>query len=366
MQVATPRADPGLRFLCDALAHDGAAERDRRIAAFCAATPDWPRLVWQAGCYGVTPALHGRLARRGLLRLLPGELADYLAGAAALNRERNGRLLRELAEVAGRLNALGLRPLAMKGAANLLAGLYPDPGERHLLDLDLLLPAGSLPLAFEALRAAGWRQVGPAGMTEHHLPALLGPGHIAPLELHGEPLDLPWRKLLAAGELLASAEPLAHGGATLLLPPPRLRLAQALAHGALADRALALGRLPLRDLDDVAQLAALPGAWDAADLARRFTAVRQAPALAAMARGARLLLGAPLPADDAAGTALLDRALRLSAQPRRALLRERLGGPWLLLLRSLGHAALRRRLLRRLADPRWYARRWRVLRRGPL
>jgi len=362
------RAAPAFRFLCDALARDGGVDRRSRLLAFIAGAPDWPALVWLAGQQGVTPALAPALERWGLLRDLPADLRDYLLAMADLNRARNRALLAELEQVARVLNAAGLQPLALKGAANLLAGLHDDPAERLLVDLDLLLPPARLAEGVAALRAAGWQQVGAAEMTQHHAPALHRHGCLATVELHGQPLDLPWQPLLGAAELLATASPCRLGAAQLLLPSPPLRLVHALAHGALADRALALRRLPLRDLDDAARLAARAEVWERAELARRFGAVGQGAALAAMIAALDDLLGRAvrlpaLPGDWVRdGERLLRRALKASRATRRAALGARLRRPWLLLGRSLGRSELRRRLLRMLLRPDWYRRQWRSLR----
>ena len=362
------RVAPAFRFLCDALARDGNAARRARLEAFIAAAPDWPALVWLAGEQSITPALAPALQRWGLLRALPADLRDYLLATAAMNRARNRQLLAELEQVAGVLNAAGLRPLALKGAANLLAGLHEDPAERLLVDLDLLLPPDRLEAGVAALRAAGWQAVGAVEMTLHHAPALHRHGHLATVELHGQPLDLPWQPLLGAAELLATARPCRLGAAWLLLPSPSLRLAHALAHGALADRSLALRRLRLRDLDDAARLAAGMDVAAAADLARRFAAVRQGPALVAMVGALETLLGCRVGRSELPGTwarggeRLLARALQATRAPRRAVLSARLRRPWLLLGRSLARSELRRRLLRMLLRPDWYRRQWRGLR----
>lgn len=367
MSAAPDAAAPTLRFLCDALARDGGEQRRARLAGFIAAAPDWPALVHLAGEQKVTPALASALTRWGLLARLPADLRDYLTAAAALNRARNRALLAELEEVAQTLNTAGLVPLAMKGAANLLAGLYDDPAERLLVDLDLLLPAADLAAGVAALRAAGWQQVGPAEMTLHHAPALHRAGCLATVELHRDPLDQPWQALLGGREMLAAAAPRHLGTARLLLPAAGHRLAQALAHGALADRSLALGRLALRDLDDAARLAAAP-AVAAAALERRFAAVGQPAALAAMAAALDELLGCALPlptlplAARRRGARWFRRTLTASRRPLRAALRARITRPWLLLRRSLAEPALRRRLLRMLARPAWYRRQWNSLR----
>ncbi len=352
---------PAFRWLCDALARDGRPERRDRLAAFIAGAPDWPALVQLAGHQMVTPALAPALARHGLLDRLPAELGDYLTAAAALNRARNATLRNELLDIARRLNAIGLTPLPLKGAANLLAGLYDDPAERLLLDLDLLVPSARLAEASATLRAAGWRTLGPA--TAHHAAPLGRPGDAAALELHAQPLDLPWQALLPADEMLSTAAPCTLEGVQLALPGAPQRLLHALAHGALGDHGMALGRLNLRDLDDATRLAALPGCLAAATPARRFAALGQSAALGFVAGAARDLLGAELPVPTA-GRRALRRALRLTAQPRRAALRGRVLRPWLLLRRALGHRDLRRRLLRSLTQTDWYRRQWRALRRG--
>jgi hypothetical protein len=78
-----------------------------------------------------------------------------LAAAYTETCARNLATLAELASVARRFEAAGIRAGLLKGAA-LLHTVYDDPGTRPMYDIDLLVPEDDAPRADAALRAAGY------------------------------------------------------------------------------------------------------------------------------------------------------------------------------------------------------------------
>ncbi len=95
----------------------------------------------------------------------------------------------ELRECARLLEAAGAAPIALKGAW-LGAHAYPAPALRPMRDIDLLVPQDQVLAAYSALKAAGYRDYGPAEMSleqavrlDKHLPPLIAP-HGTVVELH--------------------------------------------------------------------------------------------------------------------------------------------------------------------------------------
>jgi hypothetical protein len=84
-------------------------------------------------------------------------------------------------------------PLLLKGAA-LVETVYPDPAQREMLDLDILVPAERIAHATRALAPLGYRPIaatdepGTASTQlvpdQHHGPALVGEEHLLAVELH--------------------------------------------------------------------------------------------------------------------------------------------------------------------------------------
>src|SRR5688572_31561900 len=110
----------------------------------------WGRLLDLANVTRVSPALHWRLAQRGLLAHIVDEAREYLAGVAELNELRNDKHLDQLAAVGRLLNGAGIRPILLKGAASVVSGLYPIAGARHMADIDVLVPPAGLDHALRA------------------------------------------------------------------------------------------------------------------------------------------------------------------------------------------------------------------------
>ena len=103
------------------------------------------------------------------------QAAHREAALAALARKA------ELGECVALLEQAGLQVLALKGAW-LAHYAYPDPAQRPMYDIDLLLDPDTVIAGWELLKQAGFVQAYPAEMSltdlirfEKHLPALVGP-----------------------------------------------------------------------------------------------------------------------------------------------------------------------------------------------
>lgn len=259
---------------------------------------DWLLVVEAASHHLVTPALAWALAGE---EDLPEELRDYLAATLSLNEDRNRRILESAEAVLTALNAAGIVPVAVKGAATLIEGLYPAPGIRILSDIDLLVAPDALMPAFAALDAAGFKPTKPLHSgrwfveRHHHLPMQIHPGHIAGVEVHRDLLPTRYRHILPAARVLARAEPRTFRGLSLRVPHPADRVAHNIAHSQLSDGGH--GGVPsLRQLLDLTVLRSRLGPghdWDEVDAA--FRSARQAHVLRDTFGYAQLLLGQPSP-----------------------------------------------------------------------
>jgi hypothetical protein len=132
-------------------------ERRAELSAAIGDGLPWPELLQRAGAQLVTPSLAGALADAGLLGRLPEEVRGYLQTVRDLNRTRNAALYGELVRVAAALNAAGIEPQLLKGAAALLPGQYAGAGDRVIGDLDLRIPGGRYADAAEAVHGLGYQ-----------------------------------------------------------------------------------------------------------------------------------------------------------------------------------------------------------------
>ena len=137
------------------------------------------------------PAIYLKFARNGLLSYIPEDLGDHLARIYKLNKERNEKILEQIASINTLLNHHGISPIYLKGAGHLLDNVYDDAGERFMFDIDFIV-AGELYL-FTAglLEKDGYVPQNPYNpdnrFITHHYPRLIKPHAIAGIEIHWMP-----------------------------------------------------------------------------------------------------------------------------------------------------------------------------------
>lgn len=280
----------------------------------CTAPPardagEWRQLYGFATAHLVAPTLYAVMAARQRLDWLPEEVREALAVLHQLNAEHNERLRALLLETTARLNAVGMRPIALKGAIALLSEADPlaDPlaAARMLGDLDLWVGEADLPAAIQALRAGGYRL--PDNLhpniwslpPSHHAPPLLHPSGSGYVELHRHALSarVP-AGALTAEHLTGTARWLEWRGVRLGVPDLARRLIHNALHHQISDQALASDRRSLRQLFEFARWCAQPEAatldWDG--LLRDLDAVGMGEALRVQLLASQHLFGQPLPA----------------------------------------------------------------------
>ena len=147
---------------------------------------DWAKLQAMADQHRLKPLLYAQLGSSPALP--PAIRAEWqdkhrvAALQAMLTRH-------ELTECAQLLEATGLAPIALKGAW-LARHAYPDPAQRPMRDIDLLVPRGGVLEGYAALLAADYTELEPPEMAlaevvrlDKHMPALLAPRGTV-VELH--------------------------------------------------------------------------------------------------------------------------------------------------------------------------------------
>lgn len=318
------------------------AELERLRDAAGEGTIDWVAVATCANRHSLAPALHSALVRHGFSDLIPEQFRAYLEEIHRLNRARNAALLDQLFEVIALLNRAGIEPVILKGGAALLTGLYPDPGDRLMCDLDLLVGGKDLDTAVEALEAAGYRvPAGKAGQVAagHYLEAkhaapLCHPAAPAAVELHRRLLDHPLPGLEAETVLpLALPAPGLPAGHRARLLEPTDALLYCLAHSELDHTH---HQREIIDLRQLVEFLTLAGRHRAQLDLERLRRLRQDPQFATVAGAwlelARTLGHADLLPDLPADAAILDHCARAAAtdpwRQRGKLLRFALADLW--------------------------------------
>ncbi len=296
------------RFLfvarCLAREEDGTEELRAELAR---ETLSWEEVVAFASEALLTPVLGHTLSEKGFFDSIEADLVHYFRAVLVLNRERNERLLRQVAAVAGELNRIGVEPVLLKGLANLVTGVYPHPGTRVIRDIDLLVPEERLMDCADALLHAGYQplEARPPGVPaiswfNCHYPALKHPAHGATVELHRQILPGHLPDLLPAAEILAAAYPAPVAEESVVhVPSLEHRAIHLVAHAQLKHANLLTGAIDLRALDDWVRMAAA-GTLDYVKVREHFSRHKLEASLDAFAHCAQRLLRAELPGGYAA------------------------------------------------------------------
>ena len=281
----------------------------------------WEELVSLSSRHLVTPALAWVIKDDPAL---PPDVRDYFVAIFELTAERNIAIQAALAETIATLNAAGIEPMLLKGAAGLAAALYPHPGTRIFGDIDLLIRADGVNEASATLAEIGFAptpQPQWVALAHHHLPIHVHPGRIAGVELHREVLPPGHRTLADAASFFAGARAIEIGGGSALLPSPTDWAAHIIAHGQIVDGGYARGVPQLRQLLDLIMLRARDESGiDWQQLERRFERAHAGAVLRDALGLAELLFGQPPPpglrTDPAAAAARLRTSLK---RPRTRL-----------------------------------------------
>lgn len=197
----------------------------------------WDRLIDDTAKSGILPALQHRAVQPQLSALIPEEVANLLGTIHALNTERNRIALAQAQELAAALNQIGVQPIALKGLAQILEGVYPSTGCRYLADIDVLVSAEQAPAALGIFRKLGYI-CSPVHSVE------LSVGHSYPPFRRTQSLEIDLHRtlglgicssLLPAADVIGSATVRNINGASILVPSPNHLVVHHIIHSQLHD-----------------------------------------------------------------------------------------------------------------------------------
>lgn len=130
---------------------------------------------------------------------LPEEVYNELKNIFTLNAERNRKILEQAVEINHLLTINNITPVFLKGVAHIMNGLYEDPAERIMGDIDLLVAKDQIIPAVEILVENGYKA--PVMMSDDlnhiykkHHPRLHKPDMPAYIEIHWDAVKPPYNK----------------------------------------------------------------------------------------------------------------------------------------------------------------------------
>lgn len=169
-------------------------EKDRKVIQMITQKEvDWVRFVTLASNQLVLPSVYLRFKRNNILQLLPEELSDHLRMVYELNKQRNTAILGQIDRINRLFATVGIVPIYLKGAGNLLDQLYEDVGERMMGDIDLLVSDAEFLEAANLLKGEGYdhflKFYEDNQSATKHFPRLVHPTEPADIEVHRLPVE---------------------------------------------------------------------------------------------------------------------------------------------------------------------------------
>jgi len=199
---------------------------------------NWERFVRAAAESAVLPALSGQNSlERTVICAVPEDVSAALILVNTLNAERNRTALVQAQQLAAAMNQVGIQPVALKGLANILAGIYPDLGARYLADIDLLVPPEDFPAAVAVLHNLSYSAY-PAHSIEfvigHSYPALTRADSLE-VDLHRTVGLGACASFLPATEVFRDSVPHNLDGASIRIPSPEHLVTHHIMHSQMHD-----------------------------------------------------------------------------------------------------------------------------------
>ncbi|MDK1375183.1 MULTISPECIES: nucleotidyltransferase family protein [unclassified Sinorhizobium] len=221
---------------------------------------DWDAVIGLANKSMTISSLAAAMGRYARPEDIPGEVRAYLAEIYRRNAQRNARLNSQLKEAVSCLNGIGIEPVAMKGAAILLAQRQSEIGARMLTDLDIFVRPADMPRAIGALQGIGYviREDAGAGSwpgnPKFRLPVVLArPQDAGSIDLQCRPKgpaafsDIEW--------VYRNGSRMTLDGAHVYVPSPFAQIVYLMLHDQFQDGDYWRGLVDVRHLLDIANIA---------------------------------------------------------------------------------------------------------------
>jgi len=221
------------------------------------ASLDWEAVASIAGGHSITQALYPALLEKKLIDSVPDDFLSYIKYLHELNCKRNKMMRKQLINAVLVINKLNIKPLLMKGSAQLFLDTFSNEGDRLLTDLDILVPSSEIKHVCDELIENGYEIYGEKEhfvYSHHHYPPLIKQGECAMVELHRDlmfykqqhvfPTEYAWTK--AVDITLPNM-----AKAKVLIPT--YRVFHSFLHSCVVDKLSQIGQIEIRQLHELAR-----------------------------------------------------------------------------------------------------------------
>lgn len=201
----------------------------------------------------VLPSIYKKLKSHKLLGTFPSEFAAHLEDIYSRNQQRNYDIIQQAKEISLTLKQEGIIPVYLKGAAHLLDGLYSDPGERLMGDIDFLVTKNNYLTTARLLIDKGYkpppRFYGDVSLLKHY-PRLFRKDVPADLEIHQVPVNLKYAKQFNS-DMVFRQKKIITKNANCYVPCDEHKMVHNFIHSQLSNSGYRFKHTSLRDLYDL-------------------------------------------------------------------------------------------------------------------
>lgn len=227
--------------------------RDEIIQHISDDSVNWQEFVQLCSNHLILPVIYLKFQSHDILSILPIGLPEFLSEIFHLNLNRNEKILKQLQEILLLLNKHEIYPVLLKGAGNIIGGLYTSPGERMLGDIDFLVSEDEYLNAARLLEDDGYSHNLPSyfdvkDMT--HYPRLYKTGVLADVEIHRLPVTFKYTGLFNTDIIDREKKAISKDFSCFVLSNKH-KVINNFIHTQLSNKGHLYGIIPLRDLYDV-------------------------------------------------------------------------------------------------------------------
>ncbi|MBV5313191.1 MAG: nucleotidyltransferase family protein [Prolixibacteraceae bacterium] len=227
--------------------------RDEIIQHISDDSVNWQEFVQLCSNHLVLPVIYLKFQSHNILTILPVGLPEFLSEIFHLNLNRNEKILEQLQKITFLLNKKEIYPILLKGAGNIIDGLYTNIGERMLGDIDFLVSEEDYLKAAKLLEDDGYFHDNPSyfdvkDMT--HYPRLYKTGVLADVEIHRLPVKSKYTGKFNTNIIDQEKKSISKDYSCFVLSDKH-KIINNFIHTQLSNKGHHYGIIPLRDLYDV-------------------------------------------------------------------------------------------------------------------